>query len=89
MSAISGFPTLGLVLKVTDTFYPLAGVILLMILSADDLFFPATLRDKSEAKLESRKGKDNFVEYEFRVYKGCPICCFAEEVLIETNFVST
>jgi len=36
----------------------------------DDLFFSADLKVKCEAELESRRGKDDFVEYEFRVYKG-------------------
>jgi len=36
----------------------------------DDMWFSDSLRARSEAELESRKGKDNFVEYEFRVYKG-------------------
>jgi len=39
-------------------------------LSADDTFFPAALRDKCEAEFASRKDKDNFVEYEFKEYKG-------------------
>lgn len=40
------------------------------------MWFPATLRDKSEAELASRKGKDNFVEYEFKVYKGFQLFIF-------------
>lgn len=40
------------------------------VCAEDDMFFSSGLKDKSEAELESRKGKDNFVEFEFRVYKG-------------------
>jgi carboxymethylenebutenolidase len=36
----------------------------------DDAFFPDKLRDQSEAALAGRKDKPNFVEYEFKVYKG-------------------
>ncbi|KAF8955832.1 dienelactone hydrolase endo-1,3,1,4-beta-D-glucanase [Flammula alnicola] len=36
----------------------------------DDLFWPHDRRMKTEAILAARKDKDNFVEYEFRDYKG-------------------
>jgi dienelactone hydrolase len=41
-----------------------------LTLNADDTFFPDALKDKSEAEFASRKDKENFVEYEFKVYKG-------------------
>ncbi|KAF8187740.1 dienelactone hydrolase endo-1,3,1,4-beta-D-glucanase [Pholiota molesta] len=40
------------------------------ICAEDDAFFPDKLRDQSEAALAGRKDKPNFVEYEFKVYKG-------------------
>ncbi|KAH9480066.1 Hydrolase tropI [Psilocybe cubensis] len=36
----------------------------------EDMWFPDTLRSAAEAEFASRKGKDNFVEYEFKEYKG-------------------
>ena len=36
----------------------------------DDYLFQNSLRDESEAELASRKDKENFVDYEFKVYKG-------------------
>lgn len=41
-----------------------------LTLNTDDTFFPTALRDKSEAEFLSRKDKENFVEYEFKEYKG-------------------
>ncbi len=43
---------------------------LFLTLNADNTFFPAALRDKCEAEFVSRKDKENFVEYEFKEYKG-------------------
>ncbi|KDR77601.1 hypothetical protein GALMADRAFT_245751 [Galerina marginata CBS 339.88] len=40
------------------------------ICAEEDLFFPDTLRQQSEAVFAERKGKENFVEYEFKEYKG-------------------
>ncbi|KAF9473996.1 dienelactone hydrolase endo-1,3,1,4-beta-D-glucanase [Pholiota conissans] len=40
------------------------------ICAEDDMFFPDALRDQSEAEFASRKNKDNFVDYEFKIYKG-------------------
>lgn len=34
------------------------------------MYFPDSLRAQSEAELASRKDKPNFVEYEFKEYKG-------------------
>ncbi|KAF9554172.1 dienelactone hydrolase endo-1,3,1,4-beta-D-glucanase [Agrocybe pediades] len=36
----------------------------------EDFNFSNELRDQCEAELASRKGKDNFVEYEFKIWKG-------------------
>lgn len=51
-----------------------------LTLTTDDTFFPTALRDKCEAEFVSRKDKENFVQYEFREYKGffttCLLCCF-------------
>lgn len=38
--------------------------------STEDTFLPPSLRIQSEAELSGRNGKENFVEYEFREYKG-------------------
>lgn len=36
----------------------------------DDPTFPPLMREKAEVALAARKGKENFVEYEFKDYKG-------------------
>ena len=36
----------------------------------EDMFFSDSLRAQSEAELAGRKDKLNFVEYEFKEYKG-------------------
>jgi len=36
----------------------------------DDIFFPDSLRDKCEAVFAERNGKEDFLDYEFIVYKG-------------------
>ncbi|PPQ76098.1 hypothetical protein CVT26_004605 [Gymnopilus dilepis] len=40
------------------------------VCAEDDMFFPDTLRNQAEAVFKAREGKDNFVEYEFKEYKG-------------------
>lgn len=35
-----------------------------------DMSFSAKYRQECEAELEGRRGKDNFVDYEFKDYKG-------------------
>ncbi|KAF9528133.1 Alpha/Beta hydrolase protein [Crepidotus variabilis] len=40
------------------------------VCAEEDVFFADKLRDQAEAELASRKGKDNFVDYEIMVYKG-------------------
>ncbi|KAF9457747.1 dienelactone hydrolase endo-1,3,1,4-beta-D-glucanase [Collybia nuda] len=40
------------------------------VCAEDDLFFSKDLRLKTEAIFGQRKGKDNFIEYEFKDYKG-------------------
>ncbi|THV05298.1 alpha/beta-hydrolase [Dendrothele bispora CBS 962.96] len=42
----------------------------LWICAEDDFVFGPEARARAEKTLESRKGKDNFVEYEFKDYKG-------------------
>ena len=37
---------------------------------ADDFAFKKPLRDEAEASFAARRGKPEFVEYEFRDYKG-------------------
>ncbi len=46
-----------------------------LTLNADDSWFPTALRNKSEAEFASRKDKENFVEYEFKEYKGSFYAC--------------
>jgi hypothetical protein len=36
----------------------------------DDKWFPTDVQQKAEAIFAERKGKENFVEYEFRQWKG-------------------
>lgn len=36
----------------------------------DDMWFSNSLRLQCEAEFAARKGKENFVEYEFKEYKG-------------------
>lgn len=36
----------------------------------DDMVFPNSFRSECEAEFAARKGKENFVEYEFQEYKG-------------------
>jgi len=36
----------------------------------EDFTFPDKFRDQVEAQFASRKGKENFVEYEFKIWKG-------------------
>jgi len=40
------------------------------MIRVDDRFVPDPLRQESEAELASRKDKETFVDYEFKVYKG-------------------
>ncbi|KAK7469197.1 hypothetical protein VKT23_003688 [Stygiomarasmius scandens] len=40
------------------------------VCAEDDFVFGPAARAKAEKSFESRKGKDNFVEYEFKDYKG-------------------
>ncbi|PPQ72819.1 hypothetical protein CVT24_012895 [Panaeolus cyanescens] len=40
------------------------------VCAEDDMFFPDSLRDQSEAVFAARKGKDHYNEYEFQHYKG-------------------
>ncbi|KAF8903658.1 dienelactone hydrolase endo-1,3,1,4-beta-D-glucanase [Gymnopilus junonius] len=40
------------------------------VCAEDDMFFSNTLRNQSEAVFKEKEGKDNFVEYEFKEYKG-------------------
>ena len=37
---------------------------------ADDQWFPTDVQQKAEAIFAERKGKENFVEYEFKQWKG-------------------
>jgi len=37
---------------------------------SEDFFFPDSLRHQAEAEFAGRKGKQNFVEYEFKEWKG-------------------
>ena len=39
-------------------------------LLSEDLFFPDSLRLASEAVFAERKDKANYIDYEFKVYKG-------------------
>jgi len=55
---------------VSYCFYSTLSITYLTTANLDDVFFSNALRDKSEAELASRKEKENFVEYEFKVYKG-------------------
>jgi hypothetical protein len=41
-------------------------------LDAEDFSFSNKLQHEAEAAFAERKGKDNFVEYEFHEYKGLP-----------------
>jgi len=41
-------------------------------LGAEDFSFSNKLQFEAEATFAERKGKDNFVEYEFHEYKGLP-----------------
>lgn len=38
----------------------------------DDIFFSDSLRRNSEAVFAARKDKDNFIDYEFKLYPGMP-----------------
>jgi hypothetical protein len=37
---------------------------------SEDLFFPESLRLASEAVFAGRKGKEDYIDYELKVYKG-------------------
>ena len=39
-------------------------------LLSDDMFFPESLRLASEAVFAERKDKENYIDYELKVYKG-------------------
>ena len=37
---------------------------------SEDMFFPESLRLSSEAVFAERKDKENYIDYELKVYKG-------------------
>ena len=43
---------------------------LTLSLLSEDFTFGPSLKDEAEASFAARKGKENFVEYEFHDYKG-------------------
>ena len=40
------------------------------LLLSEDMLFPESLRLESEAVFAERKDKENYIDYEFKVYKG-------------------
>lgn len=40
----------------------------------EDMSFNPAIRNKAEALLKAREGKDNFIDYEFVDYKGLCYC---------------
>ena len=48
----------------------------------DDQFFPTDVQQRAEAIFAERKGKENFVEYEFKQWKGLRRFKFSQSELI-------
>ena len=46
------------------------GLLEILKLLSEDLFFPESLRLASEAVFAERKDKENYIDYEIKVYKG-------------------
>ena len=58
-------------------------------LLTDDVFFPEPKRNKAEAVFAARKDTDQFVDYEFKVYKGAPSLALVILELSEMLIIGT
>ena len=45
-------------------------ILIKKIMLSEDMFFPESLRLSSEAVFAERKDKENYIDYELKVYKG-------------------
>lgn len=70
------FPPVGSALKVSNLQSSDYKSSLTFRVSSDDMTFGPKLRQDAEAVFAARKGKDDFVDYEFRDYKGNGIRMF-------------